>query len=72
MRTSEDNKMNIKFMTSPHNGKAKEFKGFFDNWNGINFKVSGQMSSKLKVKPVLKCAYLTVFSRIGYDLLFGK
>ncbi|MGJ1321537.1 hypothetical protein ACR780_02515 [Sphingobacterium faecium] len=72
IKASEDNKMNIKFMTSQHNVKAMEFKGLFDNWNGLSFKVSGQMSTRLKVKTLLKCAYLTTFSRIGYDLLYDR
>lgn len=72
LHASEVNKMNIKFMTSQHNVKAMEFKGLFDNWNELSFKVSGQMSTKLKVKTILKCAYLTAFSRIGYDLLYDS
>ncbi|MGJ1356879.1 hypothetical protein ACR79K_09260 [Sphingobacterium siyangense] len=72
LQASEVNKMNIKFMTSQHNIKVMEFKGLFDNWNGLSFKVSGQMSTKLKVKTILKCAYLTAFSRIGYDLLYDR
>ncbi|WP_341831504.1 hypothetical protein AACH28_22000 [Sphingobacterium thalpophilum] len=72
LQASEVNKMNIKFMTSQHNIKVMEFKGLFDNWNELSFKVSGQMSTKLKVKTILKCAYLTAFSRIGYDLLYDR
>lgn len=72
LQASEVNKMNIKFMTSQQLVKVMEFKGLFDNWNGLSFKVSGQMSTKLKIKTILKCAYLTAFSRIGYDLLYNR
>lgn len=71
-KSSQNDITNVSFVTSQRNLKAMEFKGVFDNWNGLSFKVSGRMSTKLKVKTVLKCAYLTAFSRIGYDLLYDK
>lgn len=68
----ESGEAKIQVTTSAKNIKAMEYKGMFSNWDGLSFKVSGKMSKKLNTKLMLKCAYLTAFSRIGYDLLFGK
>lgn len=68
----ESGEAKVQVTTSAKNIKAMEYKGMFSNWDGLSFKVSGKMSKKVNAKLMLKCAYLTVFSRIGYDLLFGK
>lgn len=68
----ESGKAKIQVKTSAKNIKAMQYKGMFSNWDGLSFKVSGKMSNKLNTKLMLKCAYLTAFSRIGYDLLFDK
>lgn len=68
----ESGEAKIQVKTSAKNIKAMEYKGMFSNWDGLSFKVSGKMSNKLNTKLMLKCAYLTAFSRIGYDLLFDK
>lgn len=59
-----------KLLTSKKNVKAMKFKGVFDNWDGLELKVSMKMQFKLDLKTMLKCAYLVAFSQIGYQLLF--
>ncbi|MBL1408813.1 hypothetical protein [Sphingobacterium faecale] len=60
------------FVTSKKGIDALKFNGVFDNWNGLQFKVSLALSTNLNIKTMLKCAYLTAFSRVGYDLLFDR
>ena len=75
LQTQKDlksDKAKIQFVTSPQNIKVMNHMGMFSNWDGLTFKVSGTMSKRLNKKVLLKCAYLTAFSRIGYELLFDK
>ncbi len=68
----ESGEAKIQVTTSEKNIKAMEYKGMFSKWDGLSYKVSGKMSKKVNAKLMLKCAYLTAFSRIGYDILFDK
>ena len=68
----ESGEAKIQVTTSEKNIKAMEYNGVFRNWDGLSFRISGKMSKKVNAKLMLKCAYLTAFSRIGYDLLFDK
>lgn len=62
----------IKLSSTTENIKVLDFKGLFDNWNGGAFKLTWKQQMKLDKRAMLKCAYLTVFSKVGYSLIFDS
>jgi hypothetical protein len=64
-------KPRFQFITSTKNIKAMEHRKLFELWEGTNFNVTWQVQKEINQRTLLKCAYLTAFSRIGYHLLFS-
>lgn len=69
----KDGQERIVFEFNPgfENYNVLENREFFKNWDGMEFSVRGQITKTIDKKGILKCAYLTAFSKIGYDLLFS-
>lgn len=65
-------KPSLKFVTHKSNFAALEYKGLFKNWDGGKFQISGTLHRNIDRRALLKSAYLTAFSKIGYELIFGK
>ncbi|ATP55558.1 hypothetical protein CPT03_03305 [Pedobacter ginsengisoli] len=62
----------VKLSSSMQNIKVLDFKGLFENWDGGKFNLKWQQQVNIDKKALLKCAYLTVFSKIGYELIFDS
>lgn len=45
--------------------------GVFENWDGIELKISGKAFHKPNKFALLKCAYLLAFHRLRYQLILG-
>ncbi|MBK0381080.1 hypothetical protein [Mucilaginibacter segetis] len=65
-------KPRVEFATTKANINALDYKGLFKNWDGGQFHVSLTLHQDIDKRALLKIAYLTVFSKIGYELIFGK
>ena len=65
-------KPKFQFVTSKNNFKALEHKKLFEVWDGTKFNVTWRVQKQIDKRTLLKCAYLTAFSKIGYHLLFSE
>lgn len=66
----KDGKPMVQIKSSTQNIKALDYKGLFKNWDGGKFTLTWQQRKNIDKKALLKCAYLMVFSKIGYELIF--
>lgn len=56
----------------PHkNIKVLDNRGLFKLWNGVKFDLKWQQQKTIDTKALLKCAYLTAFNVLGYEMLFN-
>ena len=58
----------VKLTSSTQNIKALDFKGLFQEWDGSSFSLNWKQHLNINKRALLKCAYLTAFSKIGYGV----